>query len=35
MTPGWINYHLLEHEAGHRAEILRLVRKWVGRPITL
>src|SRR5690625_957417 len=34
VTPGWINYHLLEHEAEHRAEILRLVRKWVGRPIT-
>jgi len=34
VTPGWIIYHLLEHEAGHRAEILRLVRKWVGRPIT-
>jgi hypothetical protein len=29
VTPGWIVYHLLEHEAGHLYEIRRLVRKWL------
>jgi hypothetical protein len=28
VTPGWIVFHLLEHEAGHLYEIRRLVRKW-------
>lgn len=29
VTPGWIVYHLLEHEAGHLYEIRRMVRKWL------
>ncbi len=28
-TPGWIVFHLLEHEAGHLYEIRRVVRKWL------
>lgn len=28
ITPGWIVFHLVEHEAGHLYEIRRLVRKW-------
>lgn len=27
-TPGWIVFHLVEHEAGHLYEIRRMVRKW-------
>lgn len=28
-TPGWIVYHLVEHEYGHLYEIRRIVRKWL------
>ncbi len=29
VTPGWIVYHLVEHEHGHLYEIRRMVRKWL------
>ncbi len=29
VTPEWIVYHLVEHEAGHLYEMRRLVRKWL------
>ncbi len=29
VTPAWITFHLLEHEAGHLYEVRRMVRKWL------
>lgn len=29
VTPAWIAFHLLEHEAGHLYEVRRMVRKWL------
>lgn len=29
VSPAWITFHLLEHEAGHLYEIRRMVRKWL------